>query len=402
MHASLIVLALVFIIIAGRQLLSIKCPIWLIVSIGAIACLVSQQVSIRQAWQALNWEVLSYLFGVFVLSSALEHSGLLEQWCDRWFSQQQAFSRSLAIIVFGFGLSSALLLNDTIAIIATPIICQLTRHNRQLTPWLLMLLAYSITIGSVMSPIGNPQNILIANHLHNSHVFARFLQHLALPTLMSLGLLYLIFYWRFRKQSAHTNTVVALTLAHKNLAVWAKLSLLIFCIMVVLKLWIAIPFSAIALASAIPILLFGAPRRIVWRHIDWGTLLFFASLFIVMQSVWQDGVIQSLLQHHSITIQQPSHILIISAVVSQLISNVPLVALYLPLLGHGNTIQTMALAAGSTLAGNLFVFGAASNIIISDNAEKRGFTSLPFWRFALYGIPMTIIQLSLYWLCLSW
>ena len=85
---------------------------------------------------------------------------------------------------------------------------------------------------------------------------------------------------------------------------------------------------------------------------------------------------------------------------SQLISNVPMVALYLPMLQHAGaaTKEMMALAAGSTLAGNLFILGAASNVIIIQNAEKRSKETITFMEFARIGIPMVIVNILIYWI----
>jgi Na+/H+ antiporter NhaD/arsenite permease-like protein len=78
------------------------------------------------------------------------------------------------------------------------------------------------------------------------------------------------------------------------------------------------------------------------------------------------------------------------------------VALYLPVLQHtGDPILAkMALAAGSTIAGNLLILGAASNIIIIQNAERQGET-ISFWEFARVGIPLTLAQTICYWLYLT-
>ncbi|MDK2833350.1 MAG: hypothetical protein PWP63_437 [Methanolobus sp.] len=107
----------------------------------------------------------------------------------------------------------------------------------------------------------------------------------------------------------------------------------------------------------------------------WHTLVFFAAMFILMVSV----------------------------LLSQFISNVPPVALYLPVLSQADmtALQMMAQAAGSTIAGNLSILGAASNVIIIQNAEKKGGISLKFSEFALIGVPLTILQICVYWLFLS-
>jgi Na+/H+ antiporter NhaD/arsenite permease-like protein len=96
-------------------------------------------------------------------------------------------------------------------------------------------------------------------------------------------------------------------------------------------------------------------------------------------------------------------ILSVSVLLSQFISNVPMVALYQPLLLHAgvSTKGFMALAAGSTIAGNLFILGAASNVIIIQKAEKKSHHTLTFWDFAKVGIPLTMINITIYWLFLS-
>jgi len=82
---------------------------------------------------------------------------------------------------------------------------------------------------------------------------------------------------------------------------------------------------------------------------------------------------------------------------SQLVSNVPLVALYLPLLQHAGVSEAglLALAAGSTLAGNLLILGAASNVIIVEAADRRG-THVSFAEFARVGIPLTLLQVAIF------
>jgi len=92
----------------------------------------------------------------------------------------------------------------------------------------------------------------------------------------------------------------------------------------------------------------------------------------------------------------------VSIALSQLISNVPLVALYLPVLSQlgAASKEMMALAAGSTIAGNFSILGAASNVIIIQNAEKRAGETLTFWDFVKIGIPLTAVNALVYWLFL--
>jgi len=100
-------------------------------------------------------------------------------------------------------------------------------------------------------------------------------------------------------------------------------------------------------------------------------------MFVLMESVWISGTCQGLLGKLSPQLGSVPMILTLSIGLSQLISNVPFVALYLPAMGIAvSQRQLMALAAGSTIAGNLLILGAASNVIIIQNAEKEGETLL--------------------------
>ncbi len=99
----------------------------------------------------------------------------------------------------------------------------------------------------------------------------------------------------------------------------------------------------------------------------------------------------------------PGVVMALSVSASQLLSNVPLTALYLPLLAglDASAEAYMALAAGSTIAGLLTILGAASNVIIIQNAEKREGVTLTFAEFARFGIPCTAACVGVYWLFLA-
>jgi len=122
---------------------------------------------------------------------------------------------------------------------------------------------------------------------------------------------------------------------------------------------------------------------------------------VLMQAVWDTGYFQAWFAMRS-DLAAPATVLGGSVLLSQLVSNVPLVALYLPLLNlaGGGESAMLALAAGSTIAGNLLLLGAASNVIIVQNAEKRSGATLSFFEFARVGVPLTALNVAVYWLFL--
>ncbi len=125
---------------------------------------------------------------------------------------------------------------------------------------------------------------------------------------------------------------------------------------------------------------------------DWPTILFFIGLFIFTEGVLKSGIIQYLANF----LPPPDNvasIMIVSILLSQVLSNVPLVAIYIPIMiSHGNitVVDWLALAAGSTIAGNFTILGAASNVIISEASESRGGKGFNFVEFMKYTIPILI------------
>jgi len=407
---SIVVLLVVFVLIAVRQIGRFRLQIWHAMLLGAAVVLLTGQISPADALKAVNLDVILFLFGMFVVGQALEESGYLSHLSSRLFGRARTVDRLLLLILFGAGLLSAFLMNDTLAIIGTPVMLQIGRRTGIPTKLLLLSLAFSVTIGSVMSPIGNPQNLLVAINGNIPSPFITFLRYLAVPTLTNLLLTYLLlkfFYRRHLKNEPVSQSADPIT--DPRLARLSKVSLIIIVILVVAKITISFlglgtdfQLTYIALAAALPIVLLSPKRFEILRGIDWTTLIFFAAMFVLMQSVWDSGYFQSVIDNLHLNPQSISMIMIVSILLSQLISNVPLVALYLPVLSHlgAATKEMMALAAGSTIAGNFSILGAASNVIIIQNAEKKAGETLTFWEFARVGIPLTAVNTLVYWLFL--
>ena len=408
---SIIILLIVFVLIAVRQLTKIRYQIWQVMLAGAFGVLVTGQISPLNALKAINPDVMLFLFGMFIVGQALDESGYLSQLSHRFFRKARSLDHLTLLVLFSMGILSAFLMNDTLAIIGTPVMLLLARKTGAPAKVLLLSLAFAITIGSTMSPIGNPQNLLIAINGNLSSPFVTFFRYLLIPTLVNLFLAYLLlrlfFKNRFRGELLKSSQE---PIRDQRLVTLSKVSLTLLVILILAKivtvlLGLKIDFrlTYIALASALPIVLFSPKRLSIIRRIDWYTLIFFAAMFVLMESVWDSGFFQSVLSATHLALTSTSVILGISVVLSQLISNVPFVALYLPLLFQlGASVKgMMALAAGSTIAGNFSILGAASNVIIIQNAEKNSNETLTFMDFMRVGVPVTVINIAVYWLFLD-
>jgi Na+/H+ antiporter NhaD/arsenite permease-like protein len=376
---------------------------------GALAVLLTGQIAPADAIRAINGDVMLFLFGMFVVGEALVQSGYLACIAHRFFSGTKNAEQVVLVILFGMGILAAFLMNDTIAIIGTPLVLALATRSRLSPKLLLLTLAFAITTGSVMSPMGNPQNLLVAVDSGMPSPFVTFGLYLLIPTLISLGAAFIVLRVFYSPEFSPAGEIThdSPPACDNRLATLAKCSLAIILILSAANILsslagtkILITLPLIAIAAAAPVLIFSGQRFTVLRAIDWPTLVFFAAMFVLMESVWQTGIFQSFIS--TSTVSSVPVILGLSVILSQFISNVPFVALFDPMIlqAGGTTAQLMALAAGSTLAGNLTVLGAASNVIIIQNAEKEGQT-LTFLQFAKVGIPLTIMQVAIYWIWLS-
>ena len=407
---SIVVLIIVFLLIAVRKIGNVSLGIWQVMLLGAVAVLLTGEITPEEALAAIDVDVMLFLFGMFVVGEALAESGYLYHLASRLFSRAESVRHLVFLILVGAGALSALLMNDTLAVVGTPLMLYFARRHGISPKLLLLALAFAVTTGSVASPIGNPQNLLIALSGNVENPFITFPLYLAVPTVISLLVAYAFLCRAFRDEF-HPAALVHREeeIRDPSLAALARLSLILLVLLIVVKVVLVmfvpefdIRLTWIALVAALPILA-GSRRRVeILRRVDWPTLAFFAGLFVLIASVWQSGFFQMLVEGSSIDLSAVPVIATVSVIVSQFVSNVPFVALSLPVLAHlgTSTPAMMALAAGSTIAGNMLILGAASNVIIIQAAEKDGET-LTFREFARVGVPLTVVQTAVYVLFLS-
>lgn len=403
-----LVLAVVFVLIAVRQIGSLRLKIWQIMLAGAVAVLLTGRVSATDAIRSINPDVMVFLFGMFVAGEALVESGYLYHISFGLFRRVDSADALVLTVLFVMGFFSAFLMNDTVAIIGTPLVLYFSQKHGISGRLLLLALCFAVTTGSVLSPIGNPQNLLIAVGGGVPNPFITFLRYLFIPTVVNLFVAYLALKFFYRREF-HSRPLenAREELRDIRLARLSRISLCLIFILVALKVvtvfagGVDFRLTWIAVGAAVPILVFSPKRFKILKSIDWHTLIFFASMFVLMEAVWRSGAIQYLLNGYAGDLTALEPILLISVIASQLMSNVPFVALYLPVLTHlgAGEAAMAALAAGSTIAGNLLILGAASNIIVIQGAERRKET-LSFLEFAKVGAVLTAINIAVYWVFL--
>ena len=185
-----VILALVLVLIALRNVGGIRLAIWQIMLGGAVTVLVLGQITPLDALYAINTDVMIFLFGMFVVGEAIQASGILVTLSNRLFRREMSMDFFILLLIGGTGFFSAVLMNDTVAIIGTPFVLYLARKYHISAVMLLLVLAFSVTTGSVLSPIGNPQNLLIALESGLENPFIDFVFYLAIPSFVGLFVIY--------------------------------------------------------------------------------------------------------------------------------------------------------------------------------------------------------------------
>ena len=238
LNISVLTLAAVFTLITFRQVGGTKLHIWHIMLLGALTVLLSGEISPYDGLKSINSDVMIFLFGMFVIGEAMHRSGFLLHLSYSLSGRAKSLDHLILLILFGTGILSSFLMNDTLAIIGTPVILYLAR-SQSISPRLLLLsLAFGVFTGSVMSPIGNPQNLLIAINGDFANLFLTFIQYLFVPTLVNLFLAYLllrVFYKSQFKICGPLNQVQQ-PVEDSRLALISEASFVLLIVLVVVKI----------------------------------------------------------------------------------------------------------------------------------------------------------------------
>jgi Na+/H+ antiporter NhaD/arsenite permease-like protein len=369
--------------------------------VGAVAFVFVGVLSSHEAFAAQDYETLVLLFSMMLIVSFLVNSGVLGR-LDRFLRRVVTGRRALLwTVVVGSGLFSAFFINDVVCLVMTPMVLALTRHRRLNPVPFLLAVAMASNIGSVMTPVGNPQNIFIASASHVS--YARFVLALAPVSLIGLVILGLYLEWAFRGRWAGDDDVavepaptVPPILAY---VLWRTVGVLGA---VLVAFWVGLPMAQVAAAGAALLLLTRrTTRRAIFALVDWDLLVLFVSLFVLTAGARKVGIIATI--YAQMTVLRPDHFLSFSAItlaLSNIVSNVPAVFFLgqvIPGLPDPESVWLLT-AMVSTLAGNLTLIGSIANLIVVEKA--RGRVNIDFWTYTRVGLPVTGLTLGaglLYW-----
>jgi Na+/H+ antiporter NhaD/arsenite permease-like protein len=363
--------------------------------IGAVLMVIIGSLPRSEAISAIDFSTLAVLFGLMVLLTVLMQSGLPASLAFKALRRCRSPRKLLALVVLSSGVGSALMLNDTVCLLGTPLLLLVTAQAGLRPIPFLLALATSANIGSVMTLTGNPQNIIIGNVSDWTWpAFALRMVPIGLLALVANWLILMLFYRRsltptsMQWPSPESTIVVQRGLAVKSVCVFTGL---------IIAFLLGAPLD-VSCVSAATLLLVWANRhpRDALEKIDWSLLLFFAGLFVVVQGFVkaESHLLESWIHYLGIQVDLRTISLFssVSLLGSNLFSNVPFVIIvshWVRRMSDPHFVWLL-LALTSTFAGNLTLFGSVANVIVAQGAQQND-VNLRFRDFLLVGIPVTLV-----------
>jgi Na+/H+ antiporter NhaD/arsenite permease-like protein len=409
-HLATIIFALTYLLISLGENSPRKLDRPTAALLGAVLMVMTGSLTRHDAAVALDFSTLAVLFGMMVLLAVLMQSGLPAWLALKALNRCRGPHVLLALIVFTSGIASAAMLNDTVCLLATPLLLEMTvQAGIPATPFLLAL-ATSANIGSVMTLTGNPQNIIIGHA--SGWGWSAFALRMVPIGLICLTVNWLMLEMLYRRslataalqwqQTATSKGTVQHGLAIKSVCTLGGLTIAFL---------VGAPMDAAALTAATVLLIWAnRPPRVALEAVDWSLLLFFAGLFVVVQGfVKADRELLNTWINHlgtEIRFTSVAQISIATVIGSNLFSNVPFVLIgshWVSQMSNPKFIWLL-LALASTFAGNLTLFGSVANVIVAQGAQQR--SPLRFMDFLQVGVPITMVTTAvgvlLLWVFLAW
>ncbi len=363
--------------------------------LGAVAFLTLGGMTLEQARQAVDTPTVVVLFAMMLLSAQYELSGLYGRICDRLARLGNPRQLLAGTLLVSAGLA-AILTNDVIALSLTPLVGKaVLRRGLPPEPFLLAI-ALGTNFGSALTPIGNPQNILISQKLGLG--FLPFLAYSWPPVVASLALTHLGLARKLPQrdpQSGFQELVLPSTEGTPYDPWQARKALLLTGLTILLFLS---PVESSLAALAIAGIILTSRRmhtRTVLGLVDWHLLALFVGLFVVTEGLDRSGWTDWLslqMNHLHWKLSDPSLLVPGLSLLGVVIGNVPAVMLLLHLIPPQAELGYL-MALVSTFVGNAVLVGSVANLIVAEQATRLG---IPFgFRAHLkVGLPITLLSFA--------
>jgi Na+/H+ antiporter NhaD/arsenite permease-like protein len=371
--------------------------------IGAVLMVAFRIVGAQEALQSIDFATIVLLFSMMLVVANLRLGGFFERIAE-WIVERLRPHHLLPTVIFTCGLLSAFLVNDIVCLVMTPFVLHIARRLVVPPVPYVVAVATASNIGSVATITGNPQNMLIGSL--SGITYVDFIRHLGPIAAVGLLLNWALIHWISAPGGSDRVAVAeALSAPEFKHGPMRKKPVVVLVIVLAGFLMGVPPAMMAAVGAALLLITRSVEPRRVYEGIDWGLLVFFVGLFIIVAGAHRAGLTARLMEPiigwdlHRLPIFVP-----VTAVVSNVVSNVPAVMLLRTVVAGfpDPHVGWLALAMASTLAGNLTITGSVANIIVVERAAAEG-VDVGFREYFRIGLPVTIATLAFgaAWLWLS-
>ena len=366
--------------------------------IGAVLMVAFGVVSAEQALRSVDFATLVLLFSMMLVVGCLRLAGFFD-WITEHIVARLSPRNLLPATIFITGALAAFFVNDIICLVMVPFALAATRRmGLKPLPYLLAV-ATAANIGSVATITGNPQNMLIGSYSGLS--YRTFLVRLGPVALIGLLLDWLLIRSLCGHEAAGSASAPAEP-PHIHLRALRKPAIVIALVLAGFLAG-APPAMMAAIGAALMLITRTREPRLVYDEVDWGLLVFFVGLFVIVGGAESAGLTRDLFDIASrMNLQNAGIFTVVTALLSNVVSNVPAVMLLKTLAPSFHDPRTgwLVLAMASTLAGNLTITGSVANLIVVERSRDE--VHIGFWDYSRVGIPVTLVTLAVGWAWLSW
>jgi Na+/H+ antiporter NhaD/arsenite permease-like protein len=350
---------------------------------------------LADAYRAVDFDTITLLLGMMIVVANLRLSGFFRLAAEFVVARARRPLALLAAIVIVSGAFSAFLVNDAICLVMTPLVLELVRRlKRDPVPYVLAIPLAS-NVGSVATITGNPQNMIVGGLSHIPYgAFAAALWPVAAVGLVAtIVLLALVYRREFLTREMLPYVAPAPTRARgflvvKSLAVTIGMMALFFA---------GEPVAEVAIVGgALLLVTRHVKAEKVYREIDWPLLLMFVGLFIVVAGLEATVLTpERIAAAGRLDLANAPTLAALSAILSNLVSNVPAVLVLKPfVVGLADPQRAwLVVAMATTLAGNFTLVGSVANLIVVERARAAG-VGIGFWTYFRVGAPLTLLIIA--------
>ena len=363
----------------------------------------------------IDWNVIFLLLGMMIIVGVIHKTGLFEYLAIKAIQlakgrPRQAFVYLLLLVAF----CSALLDNVTTIMLAVPMTIMVAKYLKVHPVPFILAEVFISNIGGAATLIGDPPNIIIASKADLD--FNSFLIHMAPMVLVVLAvitpMLVLMFNKDLKNNAEDRKSVMTLNatsfIKDKALLVKSLVVLTLVIVAFVLHSVLHMEPSVIAMIGAgVLVMISNLKPEQFAKDVEWGTLVFFAALFIMVGALVNVGALKVVADSIGAFVGDDGALaagalVIVSALASGIVDNIPYVTSMAPVVQQLNdSISTItndglwwALAFGADFGGNMTIVGASANVVAIGLAYASGY-KITFWQFAKYGIPVTLVSTAM-------